>query len=177
MYDGGCRWWRWSVSVDVFYRQTSCSKTVGCEDQKSVQPWTACASFPWWLLCVTVALTVWTLVLSAETPSTSVRREKTTNKQLVSQGKGEVLHLMLSATVATLSWSFSGRRREVVDIVLLLQQQHNNRIFTSFLTRRTWCRVVANFWKFLLLLPFVLSTFSVPAVLCPLHLCKYSLWC
>ncbi len=102
-----------------------------------------------------------------------IRREKY-YKQAVGV-TGEMRHFTLvvedaaqlvSATVATLSWYISGRGRTVVDIVLLLQQQHNNKIFTSFLTRRTWRRVVANFWKFLLLLPFVLSTFFLSLLFC-----------
>lgn len=100
-------------------------------------------------------------------------KKNTMNTKWVSQG--EMRHFtsdaaqLVSATAATLSWCISSKGRKVVDIVLLLQQQHNNEIFTSFLTRRTWRRLV--------FCPLFSPPFSVPAVLCTLHLCKYSHWC
>lgn len=65
--------------------------------------------------------------------------------------------------------------KKVVDIVLLLQQQHNNDIFTSFLTRRTLASLECG--SFYSCCPLFSPPFSVLAVVCTLHLCKYSLWC
>lgn len=99
----------------------------------------------------------WALLLKHLLRLIPVRKEK-----YFKQAVSVILRTPASAAVATLSRCVSGRGRKVVDIVLLLLQQHNKKIFTSFLTRRTRRRVVANFWKFLLLLPFVLSTFFCP---------------
>lgn len=86
-----------------------------------------------------------------------VRRERNAaNKQSVSD----------EATVATLSWCICGRGRQVVDIVLLLQQQHNSEISTSLLTEELGPRVVAK----------LLQVFTF-AALGSLHLLPFCVHC